>query len=79
MNERVQESRAEAYSHWIDGQAQDSADGRRLDVLCPSDGLIFATIPGGASRMSTEPSGAPSALLRMAIGVGSLRRRGARS
>src|SRR6202044_4243606 len=52
MNERVQTqaSRAEAYSHWIDGRAEDSSDGRRLDVLCPSDGLIFATIPRGGEQ-----------------------------
>jgi aldehyde dehydrogenase (NAD+) len=52
MNERVQTqaSRAEAYSHWIDGRAQDSADGRRLDVLCPSDGLVFATIARGGEQ-----------------------------
>jgi aldehyde dehydrogenase (NAD+) len=52
MNERVQTqaSRAEAYSHWIDGRAQDSADGQRLDVLCPSDGLVFATIPRGGEQ-----------------------------
>jgi aldehyde dehydrogenase (NAD+) len=52
MNERVQTqvSRAEAYSHWIDGRAQESADGQRLDVLCPSDGLVFATISRGGDQ-----------------------------
>lgn len=49
MNEQVQAQgrRIDNYSHWIDGRAQDASGGGRIDVLCPSDGLIFATIARG--------------------------------
>jgi aldehyde dehydrogenase (NAD+) len=33
------------FYNWIDGSRVESVDGRQLDVLCPSDGRVFATIP----------------------------------
>ncbi len=38
-----------AYSNLIGGKSQPAQDGRRLDVLCPSDGLAFASLPRSGS------------------------------
>jgi aldehyde dehydrogenase (NAD+) len=34
-----------AFDSWIDGRQHQARDGARLDVICPSDGRIFASIP----------------------------------
>ena len=33
------------FGSWIDGRSHQAQDGARLDVICPSDGQIFASIP----------------------------------
>lgn len=33
-----------AYQNFIDGAGRQAADGRTIDVICPSDGVAFATI-----------------------------------
>lgn len=33
------------FDSWIDGRPYQAQDGARLDVICPSDGKIFASIP----------------------------------
>jgi acyl-CoA reductase-like NAD-dependent aldehyde dehydrogenase len=33
------------FDSWIDGRSHQAQDGARLDVICPSDGKIFASIP----------------------------------
>jgi aldehyde dehydrogenase (NAD+) len=33
------------FDSWIDGRPHQAQDGARLDVICPSDGKIFASIP----------------------------------
>ena len=48
MNPRSEISQIDAvtpYEAWIDGRLQGAADGRRIDVLCPSDARVFASIP----------------------------------
>lgn len=37
------------YSNFISGKASAARDGRTIDVICPSDGQIFATIPRSGS------------------------------
>jgi aldehyde dehydrogenase (NAD+) len=36
---------SEIYKNWIDGAEADALSGERLDVICPSDGKTFASIP----------------------------------
>ena len=36
-----------AFMQVIDGRHQDAASGERIDVVCPSDGEVFASIPRG--------------------------------
>src|SRR5579859_3849796 len=38
------------YDALIDGNAVEALSGRRLDVIAPSDGRVFATIPRGGSE-----------------------------
>ena len=51
MNERVAnvEGRA-AFAQVIDGAAEVTGEGGTLDVVCPSDGLPFATVPRGGAN-----------------------------
>lgn len=37
-----------AFMQMIDGKAVDSRSGKRIDVFCPSDGKVFASIPASA-------------------------------
>ena len=41
----TQSASAQTHLNWIGGSRSAAGDGRRLDVLCPSDGQIFASIP----------------------------------
>jgi aldehyde dehydrogenase (NAD+) len=34
-----------SFHNWIDGRDEEAHDGARLEVLCPSDGVTFASIP----------------------------------
>jgi aldehyde dehydrogenase (NAD+) len=38
-------STVDAFDSFVDGRAYQAADGARLDVICPSDGRLFASIP----------------------------------
>jgi aldehyde dehydrogenase (NAD+) len=38
-----------AFLQIIDGKAVDSASGERIDVVCPSDGKVFASIPASSA------------------------------
>lgn len=40
----------EAFGNWIDGRSVEAESGRRLNVICPSDGKAFATIPCSGPR-----------------------------
>ena len=47
----------------IDGRRLPALDGRTLDVVCPSDGTVFATIPrSGAGEVDAAVAGARRAL-----------------
>jgi aldehyde dehydrogenase (NAD+) len=49
--EEMHAERAVAHYHaLIDGDAVDAASGQRLDVVAPSDGRVFATIPRGGAE-----------------------------
>ncbi len=39
-----------AFMQVIDGKAVDSVSGARIDVACPSDGKVFATIPASGAE-----------------------------
>ena len=39
-----------AFMQVIDGKAADSVSGARIDVACPSDGKVFATIPASGAE-----------------------------
>jgi aldehyde dehydrogenase (NAD+) len=47
MNTHFSRSVAEglAFANFIDGRSQEAASGRRIDVVSPSDGKMFASIP----------------------------------
>lgn len=54
---------AEPYFSLIDGQSVEAASGLRLDVVAPSDGKVFATIPrGGAEDIGRAVAVARAAL-----------------
>ncbi len=38
-----------AFMQMIDGKAVDAESGERLDIRCPSDGKVFASIPASAA------------------------------
>lgn len=38
-------AQGEAFMQVVDGQKVDALSGRRIDVVCPSDGQVFASIP----------------------------------
>ncbi len=38
-------AQGEAFMQIVDGQKVDALSGRRIDVVCPSDGQVFASIP----------------------------------
>lgn len=38
-----------AFMQWIGGRAVDSLSGARIDVTCPSDGAVFASIPASGA------------------------------
>ncbi|TMV04230.1 aldehyde dehydrogenase family protein [Ruegeria sediminis] len=46
------ETRLTSYRNLIGGRSVDAQDGRKLDVLCPSDGIAFGSIPrSGAAEI----------------------------
>jgi aldehyde dehydrogenase (NAD+) len=47
LSRTVAEGRA--FVQWIGGEGCDSLSGRRIDVVCPSDGEVFASIPASTS------------------------------
>lgn len=52
----------EAFSNWIGGRAVDAAGGARIDVLCPSDGRVFASIArSGAADVDAAVASARAA------------------
>lgn len=50
----------------VDGRRSEAADGRRLDAVCPSDGLVFATMP----RSGPSDVDAAVAAARVAVASG---------
>ncbi|MCP8936989.1 aldehyde dehydrogenase family protein [Alsobacter sp. SYSU M60028] len=45
MNDRTAERAPQLYRNVVDGRLADALDGRTLDVVCPSDGAVFARMP----------------------------------
>ena len=41
-----------AFMRVIDGKTVDSVSGERIDVACPSDGKVFASIPASGKAPS---------------------------
>ena len=69
---RKRESHIEPLKHYqmiIDGRPADSASGARIEMICPSDGQVFATIP----RSNKEDINLAVAAARRAIDKGSWR------
>ncbi len=52
-----------AFMNLIDGQQVEAADGRRIDVICPSDGAVFASLSrSGKADIDQAVSAARNAL-----------------